>query len=593
MSTTGGSLIPISQLIAPAPSGVNAANPSAAPVTGSWLNQLLAIAQQLGLLTTAWQPGGVARTILSIAATALAQEDAVVSMMAQGGFLDYAATGTVTTTSANGVTVTQPVTPDPSIPSQNATGALGWLDALADSVYNVQRIGATQASNLLAIANTSASTYGPFAAGTYHVSNPTTGAGYSNAGSLTIAAANLVGGGITAATNTSPITITTSSAHGLTSSNVVFISGVTGNTNANGFWAITVVDTTHFILNGSSGNGSYVSGGTVNVCTTATFIADLSGPSGTSVPGGITSTTTTLSGVSVSNVAAFFGQQWESNTALSARCRAKLQSLSPGGPAGAYKYFALSASQILAAQTPPVQLSSAITRVLVQTSATSGVVTTTIANAGGAVSGVSNLGIAGATNATPIVVQTTASHGLSTGAYVTISGVIGNTNANGTWVVTVVDATHFSLNGSTGNSAYVSGGVVEGGDLGEVDTVIQANAVADNVTAITQSATNFNVAIVGTVTVPQAQVSIYTAAVQTALTAYFAGLPIGGVGSGVLNYGDIVGILYQAGSVNGLPSYVVSVSGVTVNSGTVDVSYPAANYVAALSPTPAITVLGV
>jgi hypothetical protein len=66
--------------------------------------------------------------------------------------------------------------------------------------------------------------------------------------------------------------------------------------------------------------------------------------------------------------------------------------------------------------------------------------------------------ITAATNASPIVI-TSAGHNLSTGTVVTISGVVGNTAANGTFQVTVVDANTFSLNGTTGNSAYVSGGL--------------------------------------------------------------------------------------------------------------------------------------
>jgi Ubiquitin-activating enzyme E1 FCCH domain len=66
--------------------------------------------------------------------------------------------------------------------------------------------------------------------------------------------------------------------------------------------------------------------------------------------------------------------------------------------------------------------------------------------------------ITAATNAAPIVI-TSAGHGLTTGTLVTISGVTGNTAANGTFQVTVVDANTFSLNGSAGNGAYVSGGV--------------------------------------------------------------------------------------------------------------------------------------
>jgi hypothetical protein len=66
--------------------------------------------------------------------------------------------------------------------------------------------------------------------------------------------------------------------------------------------------------------------------------------------------------------------------------------------------------------------------------------------------------VSGATNAAPIVIATSAAHGLATGAIATIAGVKGTTAANGTWKITVVDATHFSLNGSTGNNNYTSAG---------------------------------------------------------------------------------------------------------------------------------------
>lgn len=65
--------------------------------------------------------------------------------------------------------------------------------------------------------------------------------------------------------------------------------------------------------------------------------------------------------------------------------------------------------------------------------------------------------ITGATNASPIVI-TSSSHGLSTGAVVTVAGVGVNTAANGTFVVTKIDSNTFSLNGSTGNGVYTSGG---------------------------------------------------------------------------------------------------------------------------------------
>jgi hypothetical protein len=67
--------------------------------------------------------------------------------------------------------------------------------------------------------------------------------------------------------------------------------------------------------------------------------------------------------------------------------------------------------------------------------------------------------ITAATNASPIVI-TSASHGLVTGDTVVVTAVGGNTAANGTWEVTVSSSTQFSLNSSTGNAAYTSGGTV-------------------------------------------------------------------------------------------------------------------------------------
>ena len=82
--------------------------------------------------------------------------------------------------------------------------------------------------------------------------------------------------------------------------------------------------------------------------------------------------------------------------------------------------------------------------------------------------------ITNATNASPIVI-TSANHGLTTGARVTITGVGGNTNANGTFIVTVVDANTFSLNGTTGNAGYTSGGIWNA--TGLYTTVIAATGV--------------------------------------------------------------------------------------------------------------------
>jgi hypothetical protein len=68
---------------------------------------------------------------------------------------------------------------------------------------------------------------------------------------------------VSGATNATPIVVATTAAHGVSTGDTVRISGVLGNTAANGRWTATSVDATHFQLNGSVGNGVYASGGTV------------------------------------------------------------------------------------------------------------------------------------------------------------------------------------------------------------------------------------------------------------------------------------------------------------------------------------------
>lgn len=65
---------------------------------------------------------------------------------------------------------------------------------------------------------------------------------------------------ITGATNASPIVVS-SSGHGLSTGDRVTITGVTGNTAANGTFVITKVSNDTFSLNTSVGNGAYGSGG--------------------------------------------------------------------------------------------------------------------------------------------------------------------------------------------------------------------------------------------------------------------------------------------------------------------------------------------
>jgi len=78
---------------------------------------------------------------------------------------------------------------------------------------------------------------------------------------LITANASTITGGISGATNATPIVIT-SAGHGLSTGNRVHVSaGVAGNTAARGLWTVTVVDADTFSLNNSVGNAAYTSGG--------------------------------------------------------------------------------------------------------------------------------------------------------------------------------------------------------------------------------------------------------------------------------------------------------------------------------------------
>lgn len=67
--------------------------------------------------------------------------------------------------------------------------------------------------------------------------------------------------------------------------------------------------------------------------------------------------------------------------------------------------------------------------------------------------------ITNATSSGGLILITANSHGFTTGQRVGIDGVTGTTEANGSWIVTVVNANTFTLDGSTFTNAYVANGV--------------------------------------------------------------------------------------------------------------------------------------
>lgn len=358
----------------------------------AWLQTLIDLAVELGLTATSFRPGDIARTILEIMSFANQRHDATVSLIAQGGFLDFAATGTVSFENADGTTVIVPVSPDPSDPEQNPTGAITWLDALCEQNYNTTRIQFTFAGGELAIVNTSASTYGPYDAGGYHVSNPNNRATYTNVASLTIPPSTIAGTAVIAtATSAGLIRITTSTVHGLTTGDAVFIAGILGTTEANGGWYVTVLTTTTFTLDGSTFSNAWTSGGIVYEPTVATVTADVGGSVSNSLDADgviavhtVTTSVTSLIGVSVDNLEPFAGSDIESNTELRDRARLKLQSLSVNGPRGAYEFFALSAVTYAPLLNPARAMGTSITRARSVVDLATGDVNTFLANSTGA-----------------------------------------------------------------------------------------------------------------------------------------------------------------------------------------------------------------
>lgn len=66
---------------------------------------------------------------------------------------------------------------------------------------------------------------------------------------------------VSGSTNATPIVITLAAGHGLKNGDRLALSGITGNTNANGEWTLASVGATTATLVGSVGNGTH--GGTV------------------------------------------------------------------------------------------------------------------------------------------------------------------------------------------------------------------------------------------------------------------------------------------------------------------------------------------
>jgi Ubiquitin-activating enzyme E1 FCCH domain len=90
-----------------------------------------------------------------------------------------------------------------------------------------------------------------------------------------------------------------------------------------------------------------------------------------------------------------------------------------------------------------------------------------------------NVAVANVTNNAGLIeVETESATTLVDGDPVTITGVLGTVEANGNWAaITVIDSTHFTLNGSTFTNAYVTGGIVSYGNPGTATALFQATTI--------------------------------------------------------------------------------------------------------------------
>lgn len=311
---------------------------------------------------------------------------------------------------------------------------------------------------------------------------------------------------ISDATNASPIEITTSVSHGFLSNQTVTISDVLGNTAANGNWVITVTAADKFTLNSSVGNGVYIAN-TDSAVAANSFTLDGSTGNGTYVSGGIITaingrdisdgytstpiqiTTSTSHGLINGNTVIITGSTAPNAngthvvTVTGANTFTLNSSIGEGSPAhyasagiveintinvlradfpngppgtpGSISFASITPSPAIAALG-----SATITNRVAKLSVSPATWTTTGLFTVQATHSPTSKVVNAATNASPIQITTSSTHGLETGHIVTISGVGGNTAANNTWTVTVINTTQFTLNGSIGNGAYTSGGTV-------------------------------------------------------------------------------------------------------------------------------------
>lgn len=211
--------------------------------------------------------------------------------------------------------------------------------------------------------------------------------------------------------NLAALTVETTGTGILAQGDLVEISGVVGNTVANGVYAIASTTGTTFTLAYPISNGVYTGGGTVSAVNPGVITGAATAP--------IQVTTNTVAGLNVNDVVSFTGVPELTGNYIVAGVGT--DSFTLGGPTSTGTYTAGTGYWY-----PAGAPTTAITGMTMQ-------------------SGTFNI-------------STPNTDGIAVNDLVLISGVNGLTGANGAFTVTSVGANSFTVSGATGTGSYVSGG---------------------------------------------------------------------------------------------------------------------------------------
>lgn len=317
-----------------------------------------------------------------------------------------------------------------------------------------------------------------------------------------------------------PITLTTARPHGLTTGDLVLVTGITGviGNAAIPVFSVTVTSATTFTLDGSTAQGSWTGGGSVTTNLAATIytivvaaLASATGATADVIAPALDATN--VLPLSLGTIEQLLGQPTIDPATISAQfpglvpafsrvanAASLFTALAPSASAftflvqNAATFGWLDPSALPLAPTPssPYLAFEKLLRALklqlrqparspklfdVLAQWISGPLPDLPTALGGP-----TLTITAVTVGPPIAITTATAHNLTTGQQVIISGVGGITAANNTWTVSSTGTNTFTLDGSTGTGSYTGGGIVNLPDALCIAAALDAT-VAD-VTAI-------------------------------------------------------------------------------------------------------------